>query len=78
MCLLAVGNVDTDIVGLRQQNIRFFVRQYLILKSRPPYWISFWKLIKGLVALTPLATPMVVETKCMSLSQIQKALWTFE
>ena len=23
MCFLVVGNVDTDIVGLRQQNIRF-------------------------------------------------------
>ena len=23
MCFLVVGNVDTDIVGLRQQNVRF-------------------------------------------------------
>ena len=31
MCFLVVGNVDADIVGLRQQNIRFFwefYRQY--------------------------------------------------
>ena len=33
MCFLVVGNVDTDIVGLRQQNILFlgeFYRPYLI------------------------------------------------
>ena len=33
ICFLVVGNVDTDIVGLRQQNIRFwgeFYRPYLI------------------------------------------------
>ena len=37
MCFLVVGNVDTDIVGLRQQNIRFFWEFYR------PYFICVLK-----------------------------------
>ena len=37
MCFLVVGNVDTDIVGLRQQNIRFFGEFYR------PYFICVLK-----------------------------------
>ena len=33
---------------------------------------------RGLFPLAPLATPMVIESKYMSLSQIQKALWPFQ
>ena len=31
----------------------------------------------GLVPLSHLDTPMVIESKCMSLSQIQKELWPY-
>ena len=48
------------------------------MKSRRPYWIFFfWKLIGGLVPISPLDTPMVIESKCMYLSQMQKELWPF-
>ena len=40
--------------------------------------ILFWKLWGGLGPLPPLVTPMAIESKCMSLSQIQKELWSFE
>ncbi len=36
MCFLVVGNVDTDIVGLRQQNIRLFEEFYLRVNVVPP------------------------------------------
>ena len=39
--------------------------------------IMFCKLRAGLGPLSPLVTPMVIESKCMSLSQIQKELWSF-
>ena len=39
--------------------------------------IMFWKLRGGLGPLAPLVTPMVIESKCMSLSQIHKELWSF-
>ena len=39
--------------------------------------IRFWKLRGGLGPLPPLVTPMAIESKCMSLSQIQKELWSF-
>ena len=35
--------------------------------------VMFWKLIRSLVPLAYLATPMVIESKCMSLSH-QKEL----
>ena len=37
--------------------------------------IMFWKLLGALVPLAPLAIPMTIESKCMSLSQIRKVLW---
>ncbi len=37
--------------------------------------IMFWKLLGALVPLAPLAMPMAIESKCMSLSQIRKVLW---
>ena len=39
--------------------------------------IMFWKMRGGLGPLAPLVTPMAIESKCMSLSQIQKELWSF-
>ena len=39
--------------------------------------IMFWKLIGALIPLAPLAMPMAIESKCMSLSQIRKELWPF-
>ena len=36
----------------------------------------FWKLRSGLVPVAPLATSMVIESKCISVSQAQKKLWT--
>ena len=36
-----------------------------------------WKLLGVLVHLAPRAMPMAIESKCMSLSQIQKELWPF-
>ena len=32
----------------------------------------------GLVPLAPLATPMIIESKCMFLSQILRELWPFQ
>ena len=40
--------------------------------------IMFWKLLGALVPLAPLAIPMAIESKCMSLPQIQKELWPFQ
>ena len=37
--------------------------------------IMFLKLLGGLVPLAPLAMPMAIESKFMSLPQIQKELW---
>ena len=39
--------------------------------------IIFWKLRGGMCPLAPLAMPMVIESKFMSLSQIQNELWSF-
>ena len=51
---------------------------FMISRSRGGHiGIMFWKLIGGLGPLAPLVTPMVKESKCMSLSQIQKELWSF-
>ena len=46
-------------------------------KSRRPYWNYVLEIERGLGPLAPLVTPMVIESKCMSLSQIQKELWSF-
>ena len=49
------------------------------MKSRRPYWIYFfWKLLGALENLAPLAKPMFILSKFMSLSQIQKELLPFE
>ncbi len=37
-----------------------------------------WKLLGALVSLAPLAKPMVIESKYMSLSQIQKELLPYK
>ena len=37
--------------------------------------IMFWKLLGAVVSLAPLAMPMAIESKFMSLSQIRKVLW---
>ena len=42
--------------------------------QRQPYWIYLFLIERGLVILASLATPMVIESKCMSLSQVQKEL----
>ena len=52
------------------------VRAFLATQRRP-YWIYILEIERGLVPLAPLATPMVIESKCMSLSQIQKQLCPF-
>ena len=39
--------------------------------------IMFGKSLGSLVPLAPLAMPMAIESKCMSLPQIQKELWPF-
>ena len=75
MCFLVVRNVDIDIVGLRQQNIRFFAefyRPYLIcvLKWCPPY-------INNHPTRSTVLQNLGIESKCMSLSQMQKELWPF-
>ena len=50
----------------------------MISRSRGDHiGIMFWKLLGALVPLAPLAMPMVIESKCMSLSQIRKKLWPF-
>ena len=43
-------------------------------KSRLPYWNCVLEIERGLVLLAHLATPMTIESKLMSLSQIQKEL----
>ena len=72
MCFLVVRNVDIDIVGIRQQNIRFFAelyRSYLIfvLKWCIPY-------INNRPTRFPVLQNLGIESKCMSLSQMQKEL----
>ena len=37
--------------------------------------LVYWKLLRALVPLANLAVPMAIESKVMSLSQIQKELW---
>ena len=50
----------------------------MISRSRGAHiGILFWKSSGGLVPLSPLATPIVIESKLTSLSQIQKELWPF-
>ena len=50
----------------------------MISRSRSgPIGIMFWKLLGALVPLAPLAMPMAIESKCMSLSQTRKKLWPF-
>ena len=39
--------------------------------------LVYRKLLRALVPLAPLAVPMAIESKVMSLSQIQKELWPF-
>ena len=39
--------------------------------------LIFLEIDRGLVPLAPLATSMVIESNCISLSQIQKELWPF-
>ena len=44
----------------------------MISRSRSGHFgIMFWKLRGSLIPLASLATPMVIESKCMLLSQIQ-------
>ena len=75
MCFLIVGNVDTDIAGLRQQNIRvFFLGLSAIFDLRvkvvPPYIIN-----------PPIMFPMLynlgIECKVMYISQTHKESWPF-
>ena len=48
----------------------------MISRSRDGHiGILFWKLLGVMVPLTPLAMPMAIESKFMSLPQIQKELW---
>ena len=48
----------------------------MISRSRDDHiGILFWKLLGVMVPLAPLAMPMAIESKCMSLPQIQKELW---
>ena len=48
----------------------------MISRSRDGHiGILFWKLLGVMVPLAPLAMPMAIESKCMSLPQIQKELW---
>ena len=75
MCFLVVRNVDTDIVGLRHKNIRFFVEFYR------PYLICVLKLCLPYISNRPTRFPVLqnlgIESKLMSLSQMQKELWPF-
>ena len=75
MCFLVGRNVDIDIVGLRQQNIRFCAEFYR------PYSICVLKLCLPYINNRPTRFPMLqnlgIESKCMSLSQMQKELWPF-
>ena len=48
----------------------------MISRSRDGHiGILFWKLLGVMVPLAPLAMPMAIESKVMSLPQIQKELW---
>ena len=48
----------------------------MISRSRDGHiGILFWKLLEVMVPLAPLAIPMAIESKFMSLPQIQKELW---
>ena len=48
----------------------------MISRSRDGHiGILFWKLLGVMVPLAPLAMPMAIESKFMSLPQIQKELW---
>ena len=71
MCFLVVRNVDTDIVGLRQQNIRFIAEFYR------PYLIWCLPYISNRPTRSPVLQNLGIESKCMSLSQMQKELWPF-
>ena len=74
MCFLVVRNVDTDIVGLRQQNIRSFAEFYW------PYLICVLKWCLPYISNRPTRFPVLqnlcIESKFMSLSQMQE-LWPF-
>ena len=75
MCFLVGKNVDIDIVGLRQQNIRFFAEFYrphliCVLKWCLPY-------INNRPTRFPVPQNLGIVSKCMSLSQMQKELWPF-
>ena len=76
MCFLVVRNVDIDIVGLRQQNIRVFFAEFY-----RPHLICVlkWCLpdINNRPTRFPVLQNLVIESKCMSLSQMQKELWPF-
>ena len=39
--------------------------------------ILFFEIERGLGPLSPLTTPMIIQSKCMPLSQIQKELCSF-
>ena len=48
----------------------------MISRSRDGHiGILFWKLLGVMVPLAPLAMPMAIESKFMSLPQIQNELW---
>ena len=48
----------------------------MISRSRDGHiGILFWKLLGVMVPLAPLVMPMAIESKLMSLPQIQKELW---
>ena len=65
MCFLVVRNVDTDIVGLRQQNIRFFAEFFY-----RPYLICVLKWCLPYICNRPTRFPSLqhlgIESKCMS------------
>ena len=65
MCFLVVRNVDTDIVGLRQQNIRFFAEFYR------PYLNCVLKLCLPYISNRPTRFPVLqtlgIESTCMSI-----------
>ena len=64
---VSITNTEGDMIAI-----------LMISRSRSGHiGIMFWKLRGGLGPLSPLVMPMVIESKCMSLSQIQKELWSF-
>ena len=75
ICFLVVTNVAADIVGLRQQNIRLFAEFYR------PYLICVLKWCLTYTSNRPTRFPVLqnlgIESKCMSLSQMQKEVWPF-